>query len=155
MSNDNKNTIIPSMNNFNISKQFIIELLQNLKSSSFEDRRNGEQILSMINKDENLYKELLKIAVEENDNITQDLRIQSLLVLKSLIKQEINSNSKVKGLDYNLKNYNNLCDVYNYLKKEFLIYLSLGNYLKIIDNHIKDIIILLSDKFFPDNYQFI
>ena len=114
MSNDNKNTIIPSMNNFNISKQFIIDLLQNLKSNSSEDRRNGEQILSMINKDENLYKELLKIAVEENDNITQDLRIQSLLVLKSLIKQDINNNNKVKGLDYNLKNYYNLCDIYNF-----------------------------------------
>ena len=153
MSNDNNKNIIPPMKNFNISKQLIIDLLQKVKSNSSEDRRNGEQILSMINKDENLYKELLKIAVEENDNITQDLRIQSLLVLKSLIKQEINSNSKVKGLDYNLKNYNNLCDVYNYLKKEFLIYLSLGNYLKIIDNHIKDIIILLSDKFFPDNWN--
>ena len=153
MSNDNKKMIIPPMNNFNISKQFIIDLLQNLKSNSSEDRRNGEQILSMINKDENLYKELLKIAVEQNDNISQALKIQSLYVLKSLIIQDINNSNKVKGLDYNLNNYNHLCDIYNFLKKEFLIYLSLGNYIKSIDNPIKDIILLLSDKFFPDDWN--
>ena len=153
MSNNN-NVGISLMNNYNINLEFVIDLLKKLNSKSSEERNIGEQILSMIKKDEKLYKILLEISVSQSELSTPNIKVQSLLILKSLIKQDNNNNNKVKGLDYNLKNNNNqLNDIYNFLKREFLIYLSLGNYIKSIHNPIKDIILLLSDKFFPDEWN--
>ena len=105
------------MNNYNINLEFVIDLLKKLNSKSSEERNIGEQILSMIKKDEKLYKILLEISVSQSELSTPNIKVQSLLILKSLIKQDNNNNNKVKGLDYNLKNNNNqLNDIYNFLK---------------------------------------
>lgn len=149
----------PTVHSHNITLTFITDLLTKLKSTNNTERQQSEKILSDIKYDIRLYSTLIEIAFNNNTEISPtilDLKKQSLLILKSTIRGEINQRKMAYDFStpQNSPDLNSFMHILEYLKTQFLNFIFSTNFQNnFLLQQITDIVLLLTDKFFPCEWE--
>lgn len=132
-------------------------VLTHLKSPNNEEREICEKKIEGMRFDLRLYQCLAEIAFNDTLSNSIEIRTQSLLVIKNLIRVDLNKRKKafdLNSLDKEIPAQNNFNEILDYVKQTVITFLSAGNfYLKPLINQIKEIILIITDKLFPDKWE--
>ena len=154
----NNNSNISSSNSKEITSNFIIELMPRLLSNKDKERLQAEKLLEQYYFEPSLYKTLIEIGLY-NSNISDNERMQIFILLRKLLKDNLLVNKtnttplKMKNLLE--ENVENIEIIINNLKIHLKNNLNKGDFSQKYNKIIKDIVCLLSNKYFPfDNVLF-
>lgn len=124
-------------------------MLKGISDINKEERSKSETILSSLKFNPEFFKALIQIM--EDENAPNYFRIQAIVTLKNILKQELNVNrSRFKFLDQENPEIKNIVE---YLKVSLIEVLtscpSIHNYRK----NIKEVFKLIGDKYFPEDWN--
>ena len=152
----NNNSNISSSNSKEITPNFIIELLPRLLSNKDKERLQAEKLLEQYYFEPSLYKTLIEIGLY-NSNISDNERMQIFILLRKLLKDNLLVNKtnttplKMKNLLE--ENVENIEIIINNLKIHLRSYLNKGDFSQKYNKIIKDIVCLISNKYFPYKWK--
>ena len=131
------------------------EILSHLKSPNNDERELCEKKIESMRYDLRLYKCLSEIAFNVHNSL--EIRTQSLLVMKNLIRVDLNKRKKafdLNSLDKEVPTQNTFNEILDFVKLTVIDFLSKGNfYTKPLISQIKEIILIITDKLFPDKWE--
>ena len=135
-----------------ITSNLIFELLPKLLNNEKTERERAEKIINQNVYNPLLYKELIEIGLY-NDTISENERLQIFILLRKLIKDNLLYNKlastplKMKtAFDENLDKIELIIDN---LKIHLKSYLNKGNFTQNYNKIIRDIVCIISGKYFP------
>ena len=130
-------------------------LIKGISSNNNNERIQCENQLNTLKYELDFYKTMICIITNQNEN--RGYQIQALVLLKNLLRPELNINkSKFRFLD--VENVE-IAPILSYLKQILVSLLSqsfnLGQsgILESFQDHLKQIFLLVGDKTFPDNWE--
>ena len=134
-----------------LNKNTIKSLLKGLSESSNEERNKSEHLFFSLKFHKQLYIILFDILTDASEN--QYYKIQSIITMKNLVKTELNTNrSKFRILDEENPDIKEITD---YIKVNLIkVIAEIPSILQNINN-IKELIKILADKYFPDNWEYL
>lgn len=138
-------------NKFQLNYEMIKSLLKGVIDPNNTIRTEAEDKLFQIRNSINLYSILLEIF--SNSLESNFYKKQSIIILKNILKPELNINrSRLKILDEESSEVKEICI---FLKRR-IIEIIANSYDNIYDNtnNIIDLISILSDKYFPDDWEY-
>lgn len=114
-----------------------------------EYRTKCENYLTELKFEIELYKTLLTLVSDNQES--KGIKMQSLLILKNLLRPELNVNkSRFKMFD---SENPNIKEIISYLKLALVEILKNNDIIEINKEHVKQIVLLLGDKYFPDDWE--
>ena len=123
------------------------EILSHLKSPNNDERELCEKKIESMRYDIRLYKCLSEIAFNVHNSL--EIRTQSLLVMKNLIRVDLNKRKKafdLNSLDKEVPTQNTFNEILDFVKLTVIDFLSKGNfYTKPLISQIKEIILIITD----------
>ena len=152
----NNNSNISSSNSKEITPNFIIELMPRLLNNKDIERLQAEKLLEQYYFEPSLYKTLIEIGLY-NSNISDNERMQIFILLRKLLKDNLLVNKtnttplKMKNLLE--ENVENIEIIINNLKIHLRSYLNKGDFSQKYNKIIKDIVCLISNKYFPYKWK--
>ena len=152
----NNNSNFSFSNSNDISPTWLIELLPKLLNNKDNIRHEAEKILEDYYYDPSLYKNLIEIGLY-NQNISDNERMQVLILLRKLLKDKLLENKtnttplKMKSLFG--ENTEKIELIINNLKIHLRSYLNKGDFSQNYNKIIKDIVCIISSKYFPYKWK--
>ena len=152
--NINSNPILS--NSSEISSSFILELLPILLSNKDKERALAEKSLEQYYYNPCLYQNLIEISLY-NTNITDNERMQVFILLRKLLKDKLLENktntTPIKMKNIFEENSEKIEIIINNLKLHLRSYLNKGDFSQNYNKIIKDIVCLISNKYFPYKWK--
>ena len=152
--NINSNPILS--NSSEISSSFILELLPILLSNKDKERALAEKSLEQYYYNPCLYQNLIEISLY-NTNITDNERMQVFILLRKLLKDQLLENkastTPIKMKNIFEENSEKIEIIINNLKLHLRSYLNKGDFSQNYNKIIKDIVCLISNKYFPYKWK--
>lgn len=134
-----------------INPNIITPVLMQLSNPDNEIRTKAELILSTMKYNKDLYSTLITIFIESS---VKEIKVQSLLLIKNFIRHEFYSeNRRPLNINARKKDPNIMNAIYDYIKEQLLQLQSSGKYDKAYSNIIKDLFLVFTDKFFPNQWD--
>lgn len=125
----------------------MVSLLKEISNPDKEFRKKAEDFIFMMTNYLDFYKILVEIITKHHD---KSIRTQSFIVLKNIIKtQNVNSRMKQKGKIED----DPFEKVLKYLKEAIASLMKNNFVVNDSKDHLMQIIILLGDKYFPDEWE--
>ena len=146
------NEINESSNKANIN--WILDIIPNLLINDNNTRQKSEKILEDHKYDISLYKNLIENGLY-NLNISDNIKLQIFILLKKLIKDNIISNLYQSNAT-NMRNeeyQKNIESIIDNLKLHLNSYLNKGEFTQIYNKIIRDIVCIISSKYFPYKWK--
>lgn len=146
--------------NTEINFSFVNALLSKLKSPNNEEREKAEEKLKTIHYDIRLFQCLFDIAFNDDLNISNEIKIQSILLIKNLIRMDVNLRKKAFDLsssDVEIERttiYNSCKEILSFSKQKIISLLYAAN----VSNNsvlqqLKEVTLLICDKLYPDKWE--
>jgi hypothetical protein len=152
--NINSNPLLS--NSSEISPSFILELLPILLSNKDKERALAEKSLEQYYYNPSLYQNLIEIGLY-NTNITDNERMQVFILLRKLLKDKLLENktntTPIKMKNIFEENSEKIEIIINNLKLHLRSYLNKGDFSQNYNKIIKDIVCLVSNKYFPYKWK--
>lgn len=139
-----------------ITQNWLTELMPKLLSNKDKDRLKAEKILEQYYFEPSLYKNLIEIGLY-NTNISDNERMQVFIILRKLLKDNLLVN-KLSTTPLKMKsayddNIEKIESIINNLKIHLKSYLNKGDFSQNYNKIIKDIVCLISNKYFPYKWK--
>ena len=139
-----------------ITQNWLTELMPKLLSNQDKDRLKAEKILEQYYFEPSLYKNLIEIGLY-NTNISDNERMQVFIILRKLLKDNLLVN-KLSTTPLKMKsayddNIEKIESIINNLKIHLKSYLNKGDFSQNYNKIIKDIVCLISNKYFPYKWK--
>lgn len=146
--------------NVEINFSFVNALLSKLKSPNNEEREKAEQKLKNIHYDIRLHQCLFDIAFNDDLNSPNEIKIQSILLIKNLLRMDLNLRKKAFDLASTENEiemttiYNSFKEILSFSKQKIISILYAAN----ISNNsvlqqLKEVTLLICDKLYPDKWE--
>ena len=152
--NNNSNILLSNSNE--IPTSFILELLPILLSNKDKERIQAEKSLEQYYYNPSLYQNLIEIGLY-NSNINDNERMQIFILLRKLLKDKILENktttTPIKMKNTFEENSEKIEIIIDTLKKHLRGYLNQGEFSQNYNKIIKDIVCLISSKYFPYKWK--
>lgn len=140
-----------NLSTYTINTDIITPLLIQLSNPDNEIRTKAEVILSNMKNNQELYSALVSIFIGSK---AKEIQIQSLLVIKNFIRHEFYSeNRQLLSINTRKKDSSIMNNILDYLKDQLIQLQSSGKYDKSYSNLIKDLFLVFTDKFFPNQWD--
>ena len=133
---------------------WILDIIPNLLINENNERQKSEKILEDHKYDISLYKNLIENGLY-NLNISDNIKLQIFILLKKLIKDNIISNI-YQSNETNMMNeeyQKNIESIIDNLKLHLNSYLNKGEFTQIYNKIIRDIVCIISSKYFPYKWK--
>ena len=152
----NNNSNISSSHSKEITPGFLKELMPQLLNSKDKERIQAENLLEKYYFEPSLYKNLIEIGLY-NSNISDNERMQIFILLRKLLKDNLLVN-KTNTTPLKMKtifeeNVEKIELIINNLKIHLRSYLNKGDFSHNYNKIIKDIVCLISNKYFPYRWK--
>ena len=139
-----------------ITENWIIEIMPKLLSNKDKERLEAEKTLEQNYYEPSLYKNLIEMGLYKI-NISENDRLQIFIVLKKLLKDNLlmnkTSTTPLKMKSCFEENIEKVEIIINNLKMHLMSYLNKGDFSKNYNKIIKDIVCLISKKYFPYKWK--
>ena len=139
-----------------ITSNWIFEILPKLINNENNERKKAEKILEQYIYEPTLYQNLIEIGLY-NKSITDNEKLQIFILLRKLIKDNLLYN-KLALTPLKMKtafdeNSDKIEIIINNLKLHLKSYLNKGDFTQNYNKIIKDIVCLISSKYFPYKWK--
>ena len=152
----NNSSNLSFSNSNEMEQNWLLELIPKLLSNKEKERIETEKILEQYYYMPSLYKNLIEIGLY-NTNISDNERMYIFIILKKLLKDKLLINTtnttpiKIKALSE--ENKEKIETIINNLKIHLMSYLNKGDFSQKYNKIIKDIVCLISNKYFPYKWK--
>ena len=150
------NTIPSNQNQNEITQKWVIELMPKLLSNKDKDRLDAEKSLEQYYLEPLLYKNLIEIGFYNLD-ISNNERMQIFILLRKLLKDNLLVNkttiTPIKTKNISEENNEKTEIIINNLKVHLRSYLNKGDFSQNYSKLIKDIVCIISYKYFPYKWK--
>ena len=139
-----------------ITPEWILELLPKLLNNKNKERKEAEKILEQYIYEPSLYQNLIEIGLY-NKEISENEKLQIFILLRKLIKDNL-LYDKLSSTPFKMKtayeeNINKIEIIIDNLKIHLRSYLNRGEFSQIYSKIIRDIVCIISNKYFPYNWK--
>ena len=139
-----------------ITTEWILELLPKLLNNKNKERKEAEKILEQYIYEPSLYQNLIEIGLY-NKEISENEKLQIFILLRKLIKDNL-LYDKLSSTPFKIKtayeeNINKIEIIIDNLKIHLRSYLNRGEFSQIYSKIIRDIVCIISNKYFPYNWK--
>ena len=152
----NNSSNISLSNTNELTQNWLLELMPKLLIDKDKERIKAEKVLEQYYFNSSLYKNLIEIGLY-NTNISDNEKMQAFIILRKLLKDNILVNQvnttplKMKTLSQ--ENIENIELIIDNLKIHLRSYLNKGDFSQNYNKIIKDIVCLISNKYFPYKWK--